>query len=198
MHKTLKGEILCSNNNYFNDAVYLNYMAEALNIPYPSVEEPVHNSDISDSLLYDGYQLFQFIGRCRDTYSQAGQEDNPLYIYYSDVFNKDSVPTLIEAALDMLHMDNKQKAGYSFWLGNKMQKTRNDASKIVISAKYLLKNCAKRHIRPLYVNFGEGTFFLFWVWFQVWHSSVQPLIISFVFLLQHMSTLTHDGTPIVL
>ena len=45
----------------------------------------------------------------------------------------------------------------------------------------ILKNCAKRHKQHLYVTFwGE------------------PLIISFVFLLQHMSTLTHDGTPIVL
>ena len=41
-----------------------------------------------------------------------------------------------------------------------------------------LKNCAKRHIRPLYVNFG-GDIFLFCVWFWVWHSSVQPLFISF-------------------
>ena len=41
------------------------------------------------------------------------------------------------------------------------------------------KNCAKRHIRPLYVNFG-GDIFLFCVWFRVWHSSVQPLYISFI------------------
>ena len=42
----------------------------------------------------------------------------------------------------------------------------------------LNKNCAKRHIRPLYVNF-RGDIFLFLVWFRVWHSSVQPLFISF-------------------
>ena len=36
------------------------------------------------------------------------------------------------------------------------------------------KNCAKRHIRPLYVNFGGDIFF---VWFRVWHSSVQPLFL---------------------
>ena len=40
------------------------------------------------------------------------------------------------------------------------------------------KNCAKRHIRPLYVNFG-GDIFFFLVFFRVWHSSVQPLFISF-------------------
>ena len=41
-------------------------------------------------------------------------------------------------------------------------------------------------------KFRGGHFVLFLVWFRVQHSSVQPLIISFVFLLQHMSTLTHD------
>ena len=43
-----------------------------------------------------------------------------------------------------------------------------------------IKNCAKRHIRPLYVNLGGG---IFLVWFRVWHSSAQPLIICAVFLL---------------
>jgi len=44
----------------------------------------------------------------------------------------------------------------------------------MIQPKYNKKNCAKGHIRPLYVNFGGYIFFLF-VWSRVWYSPVQPL-----------------------
>ena len=44
-------------------------------------------------------------------------------------------------------------------------------------------NCAKRHIRPLYVDLGGEIFFCLG-WFWVWHSSAQSLIICAVFLLQ--------------
>ena len=58
------------------------------------------------------------------------------------------------------------------------------------------KNCAKQHIRSLYVNFGGDIFFVF----CLVPSVAPPSSASYYFLcfLVAAFTLTHDGTPIVL
>ena len=61
----------------------------------------------------------------------------------------------------------------------------------------MIKNCAKRHIRPLYVNFRGDIFFVFGLVLSV----AQLSSASFYFLCfpaAALSTLTHDVTPIVL
>ena len=51
----------------------------------------------------------------------------------------------------------------------------------------LNKNCAKRHIRPLYVNLGGDIFGL--VYLPVWHSSAQRFLICLAFLIQQICCL---------
>ena len=64
------------------------------------------------------------------------------------------------------------------WRVGQVWFSQRESGKSIVFCIPYKKNCAKRHIRPLYVNFG-GDIVLFCVWFWVWHSSVQPLFISF-------------------
>ena len=57
---------------------------------------------------------------------------------------------------------------------------------LVLHLWFRVNNCAQRHIRPLYVNFGGV---------RVWHSSAQPFLIHLIFLMQYTCWLCRAHQP---
>ena len=61
---------------------------------------------MTDSFLSDGFQLFHYLARCRDTEKDTVNT----FKYYIDVFNNDRPETFLEAAIHMKNLD-----AHDFW-----------------------------------------------------------------------------------
>ena len=90
---------------------YLDYFSSDLGIEFSFQDKPVYKDEISDSLLYQGWQLFHYVARCQEYYTESIET----FIEYINTFNKDSVGTILEAASVINNMDRKLKEGRNIW-----------------------------------------------------------------------------------
>ena len=80
---------------------YMEYFSLALNISHTRQTHNVYKEQMTDSLLYEGFQLFHYIARCED----MDLESTNTFKTYIDLFRTDSPIAILEAANVM----NKQK-----------------------------------------------------------------------------------------
>ena len=116
-----------------------------INIFHSTLEVPIYNAEINDSVLHEVFRLFYFTFRCDDPFLPKKGSDsyygyvNPFFEYYDNIFKKDSEANIFEAVLSILNMDRKQKAGVGFQILNKNQKPLKDTNTFITSAQKLVE-----------------------------------------------------------
>ena len=90
---------------------FLEEQATVLNMTAISYDLPIYKTQMNDSFLWLGFQLFHYLSHCPD--ETAG--NSKTFKYYIDVFNQDSPGTIIEAAIDMKNIDASKKTNKQIW-----------------------------------------------------------------------------------
>ena len=94
--------------------IYLQFFSSSLNISFTFQTQSVYKDQITDDLLFDGFQLFHYVARCRD----MDVRSTNTFENYINIFNKDSIITILEAAMSFSKVDKRLKLARSIWKEN--------------------------------------------------------------------------------
>ena len=90
---------------------YFHYFSSSLKISFTLQDQPVYKDQITDDLLFDGFQLFHYIARCKDIQTDSINT----FQDHINIFNKDSTITILEVANLINKVDTRQKLARSLW-----------------------------------------------------------------------------------
>ena len=90
---------------------YLKFFSSSLKISFTLQDQPVYKDQITDDLLFDGFQLFHYVARCKDIQTDSINT----FQDHINIFNKDSTITILEVANLINKVDTRQKLASSLW-----------------------------------------------------------------------------------
>ena len=101
----------CIYNGIIGTDEYFEHVTTKLNITHTLNKQPIYKEQLTDSFLSDGFKLFHYLARCRDT-----EKDNVNTFQYNiDVFNTDSPATVLEAAIHIRNTDARRVVSSDVW-----------------------------------------------------------------------------------